>query len=276
MRRRLWSLGGVLLLIPDILVFYPRGIPIDRRTHNLQRPQLNSIEAALDLSAGEFGAYPPSEANDVIGSPYCGAMKLAEAVMGRDLLGVHGDSIFRADGLDPNGVALRPDALDAANLEARHGPYLSVENADAYRLVDIYGKGKAGPFREDVFVLCDTFERRRPSGKKTGMPILYYRANPSGTVHDRNSPNNIYDYCDNAALIALGVPGDLNAVHPLAEPRRFYLNTQDVRVAAPTPVRRDSFILISAGYDGPYGTADDICNFEWRCRKSGTVGGAQK
>jgi hypothetical protein len=29
----------------------------------------------------------------------------------------------------------------------------------------------------------------------------------------------------------------------------------------------DSFILISAGQDGLYGTADDICNFEWKYRK---------
>jgi hypothetical protein len=29
-------------------------------------------------------------------------------------------------------------------------------------------------------------------------------------------------------------------------------------------VREDSYILISAGKDGLYGTADDICNFEWK------------
>jgi hypothetical protein len=30
------------------------------------------------------------------------------------------------------------------------------------------------------------------------------------------------------------------------------------------PFRADTFILISAGWDGEYGTADDICNFDWR------------
>ena len=34
----------------------------------------------------------------------------------------------------------------------------------------------------------------------------------------------------------------------------------------PEPHRRDTFILISAGGDGLYGTADDICNFEWKYR----------
>jgi len=30
----------------------------------------------------------------------------------------------------------------------------------------------------------------------------------------------------------------------------------------PTAMRRDSYILISAGHDGFYGTEDDIYNFE--------------
>ena len=33
------------------------------------------------------------------------------------------------------------------------------------------------------------------------------------------------------------------------------------------PYRADMFILISAGKDGLYGTADDIANFEWRYRE---------
>ena len=33
------------------------------------------------------------------------------------------------------------------------------------------------------------------------------------------------------------------------------------------PNRSDSYILISAGFDGLYGTADDICNFDWKYRE---------
>jgi len=121
-----------------------------------------------------------------------------------------------------------------------------------------------------MLVLCDVYERRRPSGKKTGMPILYYKANRSGTAHDVNNPDNpqnTYRYRDNQALINLGVPGQPNTAHPLADPKRFYLNTQNHQVSSPQPHRRDSYILISAGYDGLYGTADDICNFDWRPRE---------
>jgi hypothetical protein len=32
------------------------------------------------------------------------------------------------------------------------------------------------------------------------------------------------------------------------------------------PYRSDTYILLSAGYDGEYGTVDDIFNFEWRFR----------
>jgi len=116
-----------------------------------------------------------------------------------------------------------------------------------------------------------THTPERQEGKKAGMPILYYRAGPSGTKHDPNNPDdpqNIYDYRDNLALLNLGVPGDPAAVHPLANPKRFYLNTRNDRGrGAPQPYRANSYILVSAGRDGLYGTADDILNFDWRYRE---------
>ena len=97
------------------------------------------------------------------------------------------------------------------------------------------------------------------------MPILYYRADTSGTAHDADNPDNpenIYRYTDNQALIALGVPGEPNQVHPLSDPKCFYRNTRDSRNKKYTgPFRRDTFIVISAGEDGFYGTKDDVCNF---------------
>jgi len=232
-----------------------------------QKAQLHSIEAALELFDSQFKGYPPSDANDVTGLPYCGAMKLAEAMMGQDAMGFHSESTFRADGLDPNG---RTRLYVADTLKDRPGPFLQPENANWHRLVDIYGKAMTGPFLENTCVLCDTYVKKRPGGKKIGMPILYYRAHRSRTAHDLDNPDNprnIYDYRDNLALIKLGVPGDPNAVHPLADPKRFYLNTQNTQASGPAPYRRDSYLLISAGWDGLYGTADDICNFDWRYRE---------
>jgi hypothetical protein len=230
--------------------------------------QLHTIDAALELFNNDFGGYPPSGAVDDANRPYCGAMKLAEATLGRDLMGFHAMSRFRLDGADPNSGQPLYAGHTPEMLKYRKGPYLQPENARAYRLVDVYGKGHTGPFREDMYVLCDTYEKKRPSGKKTGMPILYYRANVKATAHDANDPNspaNIYNYRDNQALVELGVPGDPKGVHPLANPRRFYLNTRSEKdKTTAKPCRADSYILLSAGYDGLYGTADDVCNFEWK------------
>jgi hypothetical protein len=82
------------ILIPS------RGTPFPVK----QKAQLKSIEAALELFNYEYANYPPSDANDVTGAAYCGAMKLAEAMMGQDLMGFHPKSAFLADGLDPNGL----------------------------------------------------------------------------------------------------------------------------------------------------------------------------
>ncbi len=253
-------------------LFFHSGSTISHRDAELMA-QLKAMDAAVELFANEFDAYPPSDANDPTGRPYCGAMKLTEALLGQDLFGFHTKSIFRRDGLDAEGTLLYPTNLDDlpaalrdSSMRARKGPFLQPENGNACRLVDIYGKGNTGPFPESTFVLCDPYARPRPSGEKTGMPILYYRANPSGTAHDvvnPDNPQNIFNYQDNQALLALGVPGKPGQTHPLADPKRFYLNTQNRKTSKSMPTAGNSFILISAGQDGLYGTADDICNFEW-------------
>ena len=107
--------------------------------------------------------------------------------------------------------------------------------------------------------------------RRGGMPILYYKANTSKTAHDINDPNNpenIYNYRDNQALLALGVPGNPDKKHPLFEnPKIFYQITKNTKVSGPSrPYRVDTFILLSAGPDGLYGTKDDIANFDFRLK----------
>jgi hypothetical protein len=263
------------LAIFGFLLFHS-GSTISHRDLEL-KAQLNAMNMAIELFANEFDAYPSSDANDPTGRPYGGAMKLTEALMGQDLLGFHAKSIFRRDGLDAEGTLLYPADIDNlsvalrdSSLKARKGPFLPAESAHVCRLVDIYGKDNTGSFAENTFVLCDPYGRVRPSDEKTGMPILYYRANSSGTAHDvvnPDNPQNIFNYKDNQALVELGVPGKPGETHPLADPKRFYLNTQNRKTSKSMPAWGNSFILISAGQDGLYGTADDICNFEWKYRK---------
>jgi len=242
-----------------------------------QMAQFNSMQSAIELFNNENDGYPPSGALDGAGQPYGGAMKLCEAMMGRDLLGFHPDSAFRADGMDVSGT--RDIYLSTReNLNARLGPFLQLDNANAYMLVDIYGSGQTAPFQENVFVLCDVYTRQMRTGIKTGMPILYYKAETSNNLHDPNTAptpqdnmGNIYNYWDNHALANLGKPWEeagKATTHSLSEPTRFYRNTRNDRILTiRQPYRNDSYILISAGYDGEYGTADDICNFEWKYRE---------
>jgi len=249
-----------LLALPKIL--HCSHVPDVRAK---QWAQLRTIDTVLDLFKSEFDYYPPSDAFDPAGKPYCGAMKLCEAAMGQDLMGVHPRSRFRRDGTDDSGNSL----YDSNTLKLRKGPYLPIENANAYHLKDLY-KG-VGPFDGNDYVICD--EGRRVThigtGRRVGMPTLYYKARTSKSAHDINDPNNpenIYDYRDNHALLALGVPGKPGQKHPLYDdPRIFYEMTRDYKVTKVSrPNRADTFILLSAGWDGLYGTQDDVGNFDMR------------
>jgi len=240
-----------------------------------QNAQFHSMDAAIELFGNAFDGYPESDALDA--SParasYCGAMKLCEAMMGQDLLGFHSNSIFRADGADAAGVAL----YDPMDLSARKGPFLPLESANAFRMQDIYGSD-TGAFDPLSFVLCDVFTSKRDTGIKVGMPIIYYKAHTTGRLHDPARPmspvdnaDNIYNFWDNQELIVLGKPwvaggaGTTSKQHKLEDPVRFYKNTKSDKITTmDRPSKADTYILISAGYDGEYGTADDICNFEWK------------
>jgi type II secretory pathway pseudopilin PulG len=250
-----------------------------------QQAQFNSINVAIELFNSEFDSLPDSGATDPVGTSYCGAMKLAEAMVGQDLMGFHPDSVFMSNGRDLSGQRQlyhntqgQPIDIDT---NARKGPYLPIENANAYRLQDIYRETNTGPFEPSHFVLCDVFGRvtHTGTGKRIGMPILYYKANTANTMHDIQNPDdtdNIYDYHDNQELLLLGKPwdppGGVGEPHKLAiedgKPGvRFYMNTWNDQVTTRNrPYRADTYILISAGNDGEYGTADDICNFDWKYR----------
>lgn len=249
-----------------------------------QKAQFHSIDVAMELFNNEWDGYPPSEesAYKTPAEPaYCGALKLCEAMVGQDLMGFHPDSHFRSDCKDGAGNdiyatptnAFDPAVDDPENLKVRR-TYLQLENVHAYRLWNIYGSGGAAPFEEDLFVLCDVYNRVRnaDTGKKIGMPILYYKANTSNTMHDPNGTlpdadddkDYIYNYHDNDKLVELGMPWDPTGVHPIfTDPDKFYEMTRNkkVQVESGRPNRADSYILISAGPDGEYGTRDDIFNF---------------
>ncbi len=279
----LLTVMSIIVILLGLLVPAMNKAKIYAKTVN-QKNQFHSIDVALELFRTVYEDYPPSDQFDDAATPveYCGAMKLTEALVGQDLLGFHPDSAFRADLTD--GAATPTllydfDPLDPAddpipaNIEARKGPYLPIDRANAYILQDLWGPGVA-PFNRYRFVLCDEYARVANKGtegpSKIGMPVLYYKADISAYGHDITLPvfdDNIYDYKDNIDLITLGLPWDTSKQHPFGVPATgpalFYEKTKNpnIKIATGRPYRPDSYILLSAGVDGEYGTEDDIYNF---------------
>ena len=256
-----------------------------------QKAQIGSIEIALSLYKTDFGQYPPSHGyitttadhNDFL---YNGAQTLAEAMVGMDLLGVEPNSVFREDAKDINGNIIYPANPAAANIADRKGPYLDRTNIGVFQAGQVFKTVMA--LYPTNYMICDTFTTQSTmiNGKryKIGMPVLYFRANPSALntqlLRDSSGSaphaNNIYNYFDNYGVIATGrLPANGGKDHKFFEPTApwpdgstFYNFISDpmIPISGATscgrPQKPDSFILISAGPDGLYGTKDDICNFE--------------
>ncbi|NIP23156.1 MAG: hypothetical protein GWN67_01785 [Phycisphaerae bacterium] len=279
-KKRAFTIVELLTVMSIIIILMGLLAPVMNKVRRFamkvsQRNQFHSIDVALELFRSEFDGYPDSGPVDPTGAPYCGAMKLAEALMGQDLLGFHPDSRFRADGMDGGTppVQLYAPATEPARKEY---VYLSLENAKTHRLNEIYSS--VGPFIPDRFVLCDEYSGTTSltTGKRIGMPILYYKVHISLTAHDLtdpDNPQNMYKYQDNDQLVQLGMPWNPGTAHPMAsigttslgvpaDPRIFYQNTWNEQIQSVTkPYRADSFILMSAGFDNEYGTPDDVFNF---------------
>jgi type II secretory pathway pseudopilin PulG len=258
---------GIIALLVGLLV--PSLSAVKKMAKETkQKAQFVTIKLALEAFKNDYGDYPQS------GRPVVdytsGSQALAEALLGWDLLGFHPNSAWRADGLDKqwgpgsydpaqtrdiNGDGV-PDTFDE-----RKGPYLELANVGAFRLVDLFGTNAAGPLDPNTFVICDVFGAKKISmanGKivRAGAPILYYRANTSG-----KTTRTIYDGFDNIRLVFAKLIAD-GGEHPFTRSNFFYDYIKNPkRTDRDWPYRPDSYILISAGADGLYGTHDDITNF---------------
>ena len=267
--------GIIAILIAVLVPTLTMVRRIARETQ--QKAQLTAIDLALMAFKGDYGDYPPSDRRPIPPGDYGGAQKLAEALLGWDLMGFHPDSAWRSNGYDEDNVNLvydltGTDEENEENLRARGGPYLELGTANAFRLgqvsVDKPGLfANTAPLEPDTYVICDVFGAKKitlAKGEtvKAGAPILYYRANTAMmTMESGTWSENRYNVEDNFGLIGLGRIKD-GKTHAYLDVEKFYTDITDPKVAAiPWPYRPDSYILISAGADGLYGTSDDICNF---------------
>ena len=255
-----------------------------------QKNQFHAIEVAMETFNAEWDGYPPSDGWDYVADVPLdrgGAQTLAEAMVGQDLLGFDPRSDFSWG----NPIYSNPD-LSGRRL------YLKAGGANAFRLGGFYSDQRLQPFHADQLVLCDMYKTNwtynnssNPgdpmNGQPVGMPILYYQAHTSGVTHPtyREDPasgqlvsvngvpidavTNIYNYRDNHTFVSLGKPwvggwpANEDSHHDMGDPEVFYHKTwnQAVDIADGRPYNTDSYILISAGFDGEYGTDDDVFNF---------------
>ncbi len=247
-----------------------------------QRAEFASIEAALMTFRNDYGDYPPSDGRNTFG--YSGGQRLTEALVGWDLMGFHPRSRFTYNGYINEGTPEEEFLYDTSVtslMGERRSRYLDMTHINAFRLGDMYSPSPSPPGlpwrgMRGTFVLCDVFLATNFStGFRAGAPILYYRANrASNILVDPTDPSvplvtaRIYNAEDNDnVIIAKDVSDDRHlGEHPLGDDTDTYLNFYDY-ITDPRvpnvqyPHRPDSFLLISAGFDGLYGTADDIRNF---------------
>ncbi|MEN6337161.1 MAG: type II secretion system protein [Phycisphaerales bacterium] len=294
---------GIIAILVGLLI--PAVHTVQRvAKETKQKAQFTAIEMGLAAFKNDYGDFPPSSWYDPFATgtttlrTYCGAQKLAEAMVGWDLLGFHPDSAWRANGLavSPTGAAIANTVyFETDTLKKRKGRYVELDVANPFLLgggVDALFPGTTGDLEPRTYVLCDVFTRserkiRRVNGTMVaaGTPILYYKANPASLLPKPTAWANaatsgcIYDARDNAPILDLGWLGDASLPmgsrrkHDLAGSARvgmtgfeyFYdYYTRDTHIQDQNrvwPVRPDSYLLISAGMDGIYGTNDDIRNF---------------
>jgi prepilin-type N-terminal cleavage/methylation domain-containing protein len=287
-----------------------------------QKAQFHSIDVGLETYAGEMEQYPDSKIlpwdagnNKPLGSgPFTvGAHHLAEALIGRDMLGfdpwTSGNAKVDEANVDiyaaksPSPKNSNDDEV-SKSLDRRKGPYLSSDSVEAYQIQQLYETtttpGNVYPGNLDrngavdnaaspAPVLTDSYRVKAislPGGKqvKAGSPILYYRANIASRVFE-NSKNGdggsqivsdpcaaegIFDSFDNEQLLMLGTILDQNKKHnfdvdqggtKMGRTKFYDAITNPTVTTQRRPYNQTSYILMSAGFDGIFGTPDDIYNF---------------
>lgn len=251
-----------------------------------QKSQLRDIGIGLEFwSYDNDSVYPDSASLGPLspGGVTTGAHRLAEALLGRDGQGFDSLSTWDADN-DNGGTAYLWTGVPAIDREDR---YLESEDIGMFQLAQIYGTEAAtlnaypGDFDADgttsgsfdrAGVLTDVYKNRRVTmpitdkSVKVGSPILYFKAKDTDIFNDGNPAISVFNYEDNEEIFVLGHNIDVGVSHPYDTIGDFYdtdssLVNDSIRpILDPIPYNKDTFILMSAGSDGLYGTKDDVMN----------------
>jgi len=262
-----------------------------------QKGEFHGMEVSIELFQNEFNFYPDS-ARVNGGSDYtCGAQRLAEAMEGRDEEGFHPKSKWHPD-LEDSTYPLYDVAANDTRKQ-RKPVYFELKHSGFYTPEQLWGAGSTGSLQADKCpLITDVFVRNRPADTtidgKVGSPVLYFKADPtkrfrvdsSRQVVDPATQTEyeqwIYNFDDNIDLLNLkclrdpdnddtdpGIPphyvarDDYSGASDAELFYRILTQRQDTDSGFYRPYNKDTFILISAGWDGIFGTKDDLTNFNY-------------
>jgi prepilin-type N-terminal cleavage/methylation domain-containing protein len=255
----------------------------------------HSIGIGLDMFKNDFGYYPSSlpqtnaganinsdRGNSATVNPAIqGSHRLAFALMGRDRQGCPMAKGTNLSSPFPAGADPGPDSITGfyytaaagafdgqqrntsnwgtpAEKTSRRGPYVEISS-----LVALNDKNNTG--EDYTWLFADTFERSKETiaAYTTRSLILYYAANERGNGIDRvtsggTAKENIYYYEDNSKITP-GFAGKA-AANELAAFWDFIEDKDALVGSVRRPRNPDTYLLISGGEDGLYGTDDDIIN----------------
>jgi prepilin-type N-terminal cleavage/methylation domain-containing protein len=159
----------------------------------------------------------------------------------------------------------------------RRSPYIDPKGFNIVKDKTIGNNGNAG-----AIVLTDRYDKRAnediqdDANYSNHSVILYYAANERGKYLYRDNPgvdddniSNLYYFQDNRnILVSDAAQFKGTSTTPGYSVQAFYDFIEDKNAAIGTgnvthmPINKDSFILISRGYDGVYGTDDDVTNYK--------------
>ncbi len=266
---------AIIALLIGILVPSVNGIK--RQAKSLgQAAQIREIDTALEIWAHDNDMeYPDSDFTGTAGGTF-GSHVLTEALVGRDLHGFDDDSTWNA-GDDASGTPY-------TSMANRNYSYLELNTIDVAQMgqvsplltTGIYlgdddGSGTPIAGNAPAYVFTDLFRKKKITTnagvtRKIGTPILYYKASKSSSLweHPPGTGTQVFNYLDNDEMMNFGhiITGE---IHPLYNDAGLFhdkfINPQyPVNGGNYVPYNRDTFILISAGADGLFGTKDDITN----------------
>jgi prepilin-type N-terminal cleavage/methylation domain-containing protein len=300
----LLTVMGIIALLIGLLV--PALTAVRKTARDVkQKAQFHSISVALEMFKNDIGDYPDSSFLPTGGTSdlVCGANRLAEALVGRDLQGYDPvsrwhpteDATYVTNAYSTN-TGGNP-SLQQQSLERRKGPYLNLQGVGAFSACQFFqtantgplypgydlnlnSGGKPAPMLSDIYttknvqLTVQTTTGNITTTAKAGLPVLYFKANPSATELNYVEPDNsFYNYKDNMPIFNYCQSLAPTKSHPFADLDQsghwepFYNKitnpaaTTGATVNALRPYNQDSFILLSAGNDAIYGTSDDIWNF---------------